>query len=467
MNQSQWHNSPQTAPGSVKLCSAKACTVKPCTVKPCTIKTVNRPASALLTCAVFALSLLVPTALIAQAEQTLTLPGFSSISAADAGLSADGLSAVTAALQAQIDAGDIPGAVAAVLKDGKLVYLQALGFKHIESAQPMTTDALFRTYSMTRPVTALGILILQDKGLLSVNDPVQKYLPQFADQSVLQDADDADIEEVRARNGDITIAQLLLHTSGIGDRNSAFYRANNVHSYDQTLEQVVDNLAELPLFEDPGTVYRYGMHSEVLGRVIEVVSGQDIASFFQQEIFLPLGMTDTVFYVDDSRRDRLATVYRPDAEGKLRPHEMEHIPVTEVRALNSSGVGLVSSTADFLKFSQLFLDNGIANGQRVLSEEGVRQAAENAVPEALMPIGSNGYWAGSGWSLGGFAVALDPGAYNHTVNQGEYWWDGSAGTRFWIDPSESMITIIMAQVSPAGGNGFRERFKTLVYEALE
>jgi len=413
------------------------------------------------------LTLFLPVVGLAQEPIMPTLDGFDSVSPQNAGLSPEKLRAVTGALQAQIDAGDIPGAVAAIVKDGKLVYLQALGYKHIESQQPMTADALFRTYSMTRPVTALGILILQDKGLLSINDPVHKYLPQFADQLVLQDADDADLEEVRPRNGDITIAQLLLHTSGIGDRNSAFYRANNVHSYDQTLEQVVDNLAALPLFEDPGTVYRYGMHSEVLGRVIEVVSGQDIASFFQQEIFLPLGMTDTVFYVDESRRDRLATVYRPDAEGKLRPHEMEHIPVTEVRALNSSGVGLVSSTADFLKFSQLFLDNGMANGQRVLSEEGVRQAAENAVPEALMPIGSNGYWAGSGWSLGGFAVALDPGAYNHTVNEGEYWWDGSAGTRFWIDPSQNMVTIIMAQVSPAGGNGFRERFKTLVYEALE
>jgi CubicO group peptidase (beta-lactamase class C family) len=414
-------------------------------------------------CSLLAATLLAP----AVVAQSADLPGFDTASPASVGLSADALDAVTAALQAQIDAGDIPGAVAAVLKDGKLVYAEALGYKHIESQQPMTADALFRTYSMTRPITALGILILQDKGLLNVDDPVQKFLPQFAAQKVLQDTGNPDVREVRERNGDVTIAQLLLHTSGIGDRNSAFYRANNVHSYDQTLEQVVNNVAALPLFEDPGTVYRYGMHSEVLGRIIEEVSGQDILSFYQQEIFEPLGMTDTVFYVDESRRDRLATVYRPNAEGQLRPHEMETIPVTEVRALNSSGVGLVSSTADFLRFSQLFLDNGMANGRRVLSEEGVRQAAENAVPPALMPIGSNGYWAGSGWTLGGFAVALDPSAYNHTVNEGEYWWDGSAGTRFWIDPQENMITIIMAQVSPAGGNGFRERFKTLVYEALE
>ena len=417
--------------------------------------------------AAMALTLVLPLAAVAQVAPENLLPGFETASPDEVGLSAPALTAATEALQAQIDAGDIPGAVAAIVKDGKLVYVQALGYKSIESQQPMTADALFRTYSMTRPVTALGILILQDKELLSVNDPVQKFLPQFAGQTVLQDAADADPQEVRPRRGDITIAQLLTHTSGIGDRNSAMYRANNVHSYDQTLAQVVDNVAALPLFEDPGTTYRYGMHSEVLGRIIEEVSGQDILSFFQQEIFTPLGMTDTVFYVDESRRDRLATVYRPDADGRLRPHEMEHIPVTERRALNSSGVGLVSSTADFLKFSQLFLDNGMANGRRVLSEQGVRQAAENAVPDALMPIGSNGYWAGSGWSLGGFAVALDPSAYNHTVNEGEFWWDGSAGTRFWIDPAENMITIIMAQVSPASGNGFRERFKTMVYEALE
>jgi CubicO group peptidase (beta-lactamase class C family) len=411
-----------------------------------------------------ALALAWPLLVSAQAP---AVPGFEGANPDSLGLSSEKLQEVTAALQSHIDAGDIPGVVAAVIKDGKLVYAEALGFKHIGEQRPMSFDALFRTYSMTRPITSTAILILHDRGLLNVNDPVQKYLPQFADQAVLQDASRADVREIRARNGDVTIAQLLTHTSGLGDRNSALYRANNVHSYDQTLAQVVDNVAALPLFEDPGTAYRYGLHAEVLGRIIEVVSGQDIMSFYQQELFEPLGMTDTVFYVDDSRRERLATVYRPDAEGRLRPHEMEHIPVTEPRALTSSGVGLVSSTADFLRFSQLFLDGGLApDGRRILSEEAVRMAAENAVPDALMPIGPSGYWAGSGWSLGGFAVALDPSAYNHTVNLGEFWWDGSAGTRFWIDPEQNMISIVMAQVSPAGGNGFRERFKTLVYEAL-
>lgn len=383
------------------------------------------------------------------------------------GLSPEKLAQVTSTLQAQIDAGDIPGVVAAVVKDGKLVYAEALGYSDLDRRTVMPFDALFRTYSMTRPITALGIVMLHDRGLLDVNDSVQTFLPQFALQPVLIAPDATDVSATRLRQGDVTLAQLLTHTSGIGSRSSQLYRQNNVHSYDQTLEQVVDNVARLPLFEDPGTQYRYGMHAEILGRVIEVVTGLDIETFYQQWIFEPLGMTDTVFYVGPDRAGRLATVYRPDANGQLLAHEMESIPVTEPRVLKSSGVGLVSSTMDFLRFSQLLLNDGQVNGQQLISPQATRMMAENAVPDALMPIGGSGYWAGSGWSLGGFAVALDPSAYNHTVVQDEFWWDGSAGTRFWIDPHNNMISIVMSQVSPASGNGFRERFKTLVYEALE
>ena len=383
------------------------------------------------------------------------------------GLDADSLALATQDLQARVDAGDIAGVVAAIVRDGQLVYAESLGMQDIEAGTEMVFDSLFRTYSMTRPITALGILMLHDEGLLNVNDTLQTYLPQFAGQPVLVDAESSDASATRPRQGDITLAQLLTHTSGLGSRNSALYRDNNVHSYDQTLAQVVDNVAALPLFEDPGTAYRYGLHAEVLGRVIEVVTGQDIQNFFEQRIFAPLGMDGTVFYVDPSRADRLATVYRRDDNGQLQAHEMEAIPVTGPRALNSAGVGLVSSTMDFLRFSQLFLDNGLVNGEQVVSPAVVRMMAENAVPQQLLPIGSGGYWRGSGWSLGGMAVVLDADTYNHTVNEGEYWWDGSAGTRFWIDPEENMVTVIMAQISPANGNGFRESFKTLVHDAIE
>lgn len=392
---------------------------------------------------------------------------FDTVEPASVGLSAAGLARVTEALQSHIDAGDIAGVVAAVVRDGRLVYGEALGFRELESASPMPFDALFRTYSMTRPVTALAIMMLHDDGLIELDAPIQRYLPAFADQQVLRDAGTADPDAARPRSGHITIAQLLTHTSGIGSRSSAMYRAHNVHSWDQPLDQVVDNVAALPLYEDPGTRFRYGMHAEVLGRVIEVVSGMSLVDFYEERVFGPLGMTETVFHVDSAREARLATVYRPDGDGQLQPFEMETIPVTEPRALTSSGVGLVSSTMDFIRFSQLLLDGGRVNGEAILSPESVERMARNAVPDELLPLQTGGYWAGSGWTLGGFAVVLDPSAYNHTVNPGEFWWDGSAGTRFWIDPHENMISIVMAQVSPAGGNGFRERFKTLVYEAIE
>lgn len=381
---------------------------------------------------------------------------------ASVGLSAEGLARATEALQAHVDAGDIAGVVAAVVRDGRLVYFEALGHRDLEAGSPMPEDALFRVYSMTRPVTSLGILLLHDEGLLDLDDPVQRYLPRFADQRVMDGSGGT-----RPRARDITIAQLLTHTSGIGSRSSGAYREADVHGWDRSLERVVEAVAAAPLFEDPGTRFRYGMHAEVLGRVIEEASGMPLETFLRERIFGPLGMTDAVFHVDPSRRDRLATVYRPDAEGVLRPFEMETVPVTEPRALTSGGVGLVASTMDFLRFSQLFLDGGSVNGARLLSPESVELAKRNAVPPELLPLQPRGYWAGSGWSLGGFAVVLDPAAYNHTMRAGEFWWDGSAGTRFWIDPTENMITIVMAQVSPAGGNGFRERFKTLVDEAIE
>lgn len=385
-----------------------------------------------------------------------------------AGMSTTRLTAVSEELQRRVDRGDIAGVVAAVIRDGRLVYSEALGYRDLESRAPMPFDALFRTYSMTRPVTALGILMLHDDGLLDINDPVQQYLPQFTDQPVMLDASAPDPDQTRARQGDITLLQLLTHTSGLGSRNSSLYREHNVFSYDQTLAQVVDNAAALPLFEDPGTRYRYGLHAEVLGRVIETVSGQSLPDFFQQRIFEPLGMTDTVFHVDESRRDRLATVYRPGPDGELQAHRMESIPVTEPRRLTSAGVGLVSSTGDFLRFSLLFLQEGRVNGESLVSPDVIRLAARNAIPDDLLPIdgGSSPYWAGSGWTAGGFAVALDPAAYGHAVSPGEYWWDGSAGTRFWINPRENMIAIIMAQVSPAGANGFREAFRDGIQQAI-
>ena len=382
------------------------------------------------------------------------------------GLSSAGLERATAALQAHIDAGDVAGVVAAVARDGKLVYFEALGQRDLQTRDPMPQDALFRLYSMTRSITSTAAMILWEEGKFQLDDPIATYLPQFADQRVFVDAGAPDMSQTRARRGDITVRHLLTHTSGIGSRSSPIYRAERVRLRSITLPQMVDNAARVPLFEDPGTRFRYGISTTMLGRLIEIWSGMPLEQFLDERVFEPLGLRDTVFWADRDRADRLATVYRRDnASGALNPHAIEEIPFTEQPPLIEGGVGLLSSTMDFLRFSQMFLNKGELGGTRVLRPETVEMMTRNHIPDSVLPLGTRGYMAGSGWGLG-FNVVLDSSAYTFPVGEGEYWWDGSAGTRFSIDPEHGIITVIMAQVSPSRGDGFREEFKKLVYDAI-
>ena len=379
------------------------------------------------------------------------------------GLSSERLNDVTDRLQAHIDAGHIAGVVGGVVRHGRLVYMEALGRADIEADRPMPEDALFRLYSMTRSITSLAAMMLWEEGAFQLDDPVSRYLPQFVSQMVFMDAGSPNMGDTKARSGDITVEHLLLHTSGLGSRSSAIYRVEGVRSRSITLQQMVDNAARTPLFEDPGTRWRYGISTTILGRLVEVWSGMPLEDFLQQRVFEPLGMTDAGFWVEPARAERLATVYRPSPEGELRPYQIEDVPFTERATLIEGGVGLVSSTMDFLRFSQMFLNGGELDGRRVLRPETVALMTVNRVPDALLPL--NARSLGRGWTLG-FSAVIDAGAFPYPMNDGDYWWDGSAGTRFWIDPTEDMVTIIMAQVSPAGGEGFREEFKTGVYEAI-
>ena len=382
------------------------------------------------------------------------------------GFSSTGLERATEALQAHIDTGHIAGVVAAVARDGKLVYFEALGQRDLQARDPMPEEALFRLYSMTRSITSTAVMILWEEGTFQLDDPISMYLPRFADQRVFVDASEPDMSRTRARTGDITVRNLLTHTSGIGSRSSPIYRAERVRLRSIALPQMVDNAARVPLFDDPGTRFRYGISTTMLGRLVEIWSGQPFEEFLAKRVLEPLGMTDTVFWADGERTDRLTTVYRPDrASGELRPYAIEDVPFSERPTLIEGGVGLLSSTMDFLRFSQLFLNEGELDGTRVLRPETVALMTRNHLPDSVLPIGTRGYMAGSGWGLG-FNVVLDSSAYTFPVGEGEFWWDGSAGTRFSIDPEHNIITVIMAQVSPSSGGGFREEFKTLVYDAI-
>ena len=382
------------------------------------------------------------------------------------GLSSDRLAEATRRLQTHIDAGDIAGVVAAVARRGQLVYFESLGEIDRERGLAMRDDALFRLYSMTRPITSLAAMILWEEDRFELDDPVSMYLPEFADQRVFIDASGPDLTATRERRTEMTVEHLLLHTSGLGSRSSAIYRAEQVRLRSITLRQMVSNAARVPLFEEPGTRWRYGISTTILGRLVEVWSGMPFDAFLRERIFEPLGMTDTVFRVDPSRADRFGPAYRPGPDGELRPYAIEVVPFTEQPTLIEGGVGLVSTVRDYLRFAQMFLNGGELDGVRVLQPETVALMTVNRVPDALLPIGFGNPQPGRGWTLG-FCVVMDADVSPHPVSEGTFWWDGSSGTRFFIDPVQDMVTVIMGAASPSYGGGFRERFLTAVYEALE
>lgn len=381
------------------------------------------------------------------------------------GLSSAGLEKVTQHLQQHIDDGEISGVVAAVIRDGKIVYSKALGQRDIEKSLPMTDNTLFRIYSMTREITSVAVLQLYEQGHFKLDDPIKMYLPEFEDQRVLLNSDSTDLSQTKSRTGDITVAHLLTHTSGLGSRSSALYVENQVRDKNISLDQMTSNAARIPLFQDPGTEFRYGIHATILGKLIEVWSGEDFLSYLEKNVFEPLEMNNTMFWAQGDDADRLAQLYRP-TDGRLVPYQIETIPFTEKPSLIEGGVGLLSTVMDFANFSQMVMNKGEFNGTQVLKPETAALIFENGVPEAAMPIGTRGYWAGSGWTLGGFNLVLDPDTYSFPVSEGTIWWDGSTATRFFIDPKQKLITIIMGQVSPSSGGGFREDFTTDVDSAI-
>jgi len=228
---------------------------------------------------------------------------------------------------------------------------------------------------------------------------------------------------------------------------------------------MVENAAGVPLFHDPGTQFRYGIHATIVGKLIEVWSSQPFEEFLNEQLLDPLHMDGTMFWASGDDAERLAVVYRP-TNGRLHPYQIESFPFTSRPRLIEGGVGMLSTVMDYMHFSQMILNGGVFNDKRVLQEATVGLMFQNAVPEQAMPIGSSGYWLGSGWTLGGFNLVMDTSAYNFPVSADTVWWDGSAGTRYLIDPVQNTIIVIMAQVSPSSGGGFRENFSLLVDAAI-
>ena len=399
-------------------------------------------------------------AAVAAAVLVLSVSGSSQqvlprVAPATIGLAPEALHDATALLEQFVAQGQVAGAVAAVARHGQVGYLQAVGVQDLVTRAPMTERSLFRIYSMTKPVTAVAVMMLHEAGAFRLDDPVQKYLPEFAEVRVVEGPGQAPRPPARP----ITVADLLLHTSGLSHRTSELYRRLAVRSRADTLPVFVRKITRAPLMEDPQTRFRYSEATTVLGRLVEVWSGQPFDVFLARRIFQPLGMTDTVFAVGPDRRDRLATVYGPGPGGTLTPVEMETVPFTEQAPLLEGAVGLVSSVPDYLRFSQMLLEQGALGGTRLLPAATVaRMTANGLSAEVLKARGGR-----MGWGLANVDVRMAPG---DTGAVGEYGWDGTGGTIFWVDPATETVVVLMTQSSPANPGGLREKFKALVQRAL-
>ncbi len=347
----------------------------------------------------------------------------------------------------------IAGAVAAVARHGQIGYLETFGVQDLQTKVPMSERSLFRIYSMTRPITAVAVMMLHEEKQFVLDDPVAKFIPEFGNVVVAGTPGAPPRETERP----ITVRDLLLHTSGLNARTSEIYRREQVRSRTMTMAQFIANLVRVPLMEDPGTRYRYSEGTTVLGRLVEIWSGKPFEAFLNERIFRPLRMTDTMFWAaTPDQRARLTTVYGPAPGGGLSPVETETLPFTERPTLIEGAVGLLSTVPDYVRFSQMLLNKGQLDGVRLLPSSTVEMMTRNGLSAAVQQTKGGS----TGWGLANVQVVLDSAGQDAAV--GEYGWDGTAGTIFWIDPGKNLLAVLMTQSSPANPDQIRQQFKAIV-----
>jgi len=391
----------------------------------------------------------------------------------DVGMSSERLARVTRAMQGYIDRGEVAGVVTLIARRGRVVHFEALGLRDAENGVPMTRDTIFRIASMTKPIASVALMMLYEEGRLGLRDPISKWLPEFADMDVLVEpaADEyvgVPYKKVPAARP-ITVEHVLTHTAGFannyrGPQTEAYRALREQLEPDSTVGDYVKLLAKLPLDHHPGDAWRYGPSTEVVGRLVEVISGQNLDDFLRERIFAPLGMTDTYFYLPESKLDRFAALYAPDAEGRI---ELTEAPdknsryVREPHTYFSASGGLVSTAADYFRFHQMMLSGGELDGVRILGRKTVELMTANHT-------GDLGIWlTGPGHGFGlGYSVVTDLGRSGVTGSPGVYSWGGAFCTVFWVDPVEELIGIMMTQVRPYTHLNIRQDMRVAAYQAI-
>ncbi len=380
------------------------------------------------------------------------------------GLSSERLDRITQTIRADVEKGRLPGAVVLVARKGRVAYFEAVGFRDKAAGAPMSKDAIFRIYSMTKPFTSVAVMMLVEEGRIQLTDPVSKYLPQLTKLQVGIEKPDATgtptLSFVPA-DRDMTIQDLLRHTSGLTygvfgkSLVKDLYTKGGADSGDHTNAELVDKLAKLPLHYQPGTTWEYSRSTDVLGRVVEVVSGATLGRFLEERIFQRLRMPDSGFWVPQPKHGRIAEPLATDPDtGK--PVKLRD--VTAAPKFESGGGGGVSTALDYASFSQMLLNRGQLNGARLLGRKTVEFMTTDQLGDIKFPR--------PGWTFGlGFAVRKEIGLAGEPGSVGEYNWGGLGGTFFWIDPKEELLAIWMAQ-GPGQRTHYRGVFKNLVMQAL-
>ena len=419
------------------------------------------PLHTLIALASFCLLLLPNQLLLASESPSMTEPEM-------VGISSQRLGLLDRVLREHVERGEVAGLVAGVVRHGKLVYLEAMGWQNIELKQPMSSTSIFQIRSMSKPITAVAALQLVDEGKLALSDPVSRYIPSFKNLTVFVDPAHPDPSSTRKPSREPTIEDLLLNTAGLSHRFSGLYRNSNVRSRADNLAELADKVASVPLIGDPGEKWVYSISITVLGRVVEIVSLLGFVDHLRKEVFDPLDMPDTAFFVPQNKQDRLALAYRiPDGSSGLTRLPPMDVPITVNPPLKEGAAGIVSTVPDYLRFLQALLNEGELNGHRVLEVDTVAAMTRNQIAQELMPFGINSAnpMLDRGWGYG-LAVVTDAAKSEVGVNNGEFGWSGSLGTFSWADPVTDTVAVIMLQVQPAGAFSIASKFKALVYQSL-
>jgi len=386
----------------------------------------------------------------------------------DVGMSAVRLARAAKEVEELVAKREFAGVVTVVARNGKVVQCQAVGMMDLETAKPMTTNTIFRIYSMTKPITTVAAMMLWEEGKFGLDEPVCKYIPQLKGLRVY-----AVKGETVASQREISLRDLMRHTSGLIDAFGdspvdRMYRDKNLLDPNSTQQDLVTKLTTLPLQDQPGTRFHYSVSTDVLGRLVEVISGKSLDVYLEQRIFKPLDMVDTGFYIPASKADRFATNYGPAGRGRLKVIDdpTKSVFLIPPKFLSGGG-GLVSTARDYTRFCQMLLDGGKLQGVRLLKPETIQLMTHNQLPPEALPLTVTTSKGDKGLGFGlGFAVRMAPNPDDTKAVIGEYHWGGAASTAFAVCPSNQTVLVVLAQHIPFKAK-LIDTFKRAVNAAVE